>query len=276
VFSQHIGLVRPWDAGQVKFSPDGNWFAYFSFGTLEILNFDRCTGQFFNHYVDSNLAHYNAHVGCEFSPFSDMLYVSNVDFVYQYTLNPPNIIASKQIVASYDGFYDPYSPILQTRICQPQLAPDGKIYITTGNSTRYFHTIHYPYFPGVACSLVQHDLVVPAFYYNTIPNHPNYFLGALAGSPCDTLTGFGLDMPAEIEIKVSPNPASETATCSFPVQDKGGRMDMIDPMGRVVFSEPVPPWSQLKRLDVRNHPRGLYLCRFQWPGRSATVRLLIE
>ncbi|MEP7169136.1 MAG: hypothetical protein ABI855_07160, partial [Bacteroidota bacterium] len=45
-YSQNIGSVREWDAGQAKFSPDGTKFAYYHyrFTGLDMFDFDRCTG----------------------------------------------------------------------------------------------------------------------------------------------------------------------------------------------------------------------------------------
>jgi hypothetical protein len=199
-----------------------------------------------------------------------MLYVTNVTQVFQYSLGAPNIIASKQVVATYDNFLDTVSSgsAYGTYLCQAQFAPDGKIYITTGNSTRYFHTIHYPYFPGVACSLAQHDLYVPSLYFNTLPNHPNYFLGKLPGSPCDTII-VGIDdatSPPQGELKASPNPSNGYFTLTFPVQSLGGVMEIYDVNGKVVFREQVAPWSQIKRVDLTAIPNGVYMCRMRWPS----------
>ncbi|MCX6292390.1 MAG: hypothetical protein NT126_11600, partial [Bacteroidetes bacterium] len=185
-YTQNIGVVRGiW--GQSVFSPDGNKFSYYepSLGDLDIMNFDRCTGSF------SNLIHIaindSAGIGgVAFSPNSQVLYVSSMNYVYQFDVTSTNVASTKTTVAIYDGYYSPQPP-LATVFYLSQLAPDGKIYINCGNSTIDMHVINYPDSLGLSCNLCQHCIHLPTFNAFTIPNHPNYFLGAETGSLCDTV-----------------------------------------------------------------------------------------
>ncbi len=96
-----------------------------------------------------------------------------------------------------------------TTIAQLKKAPDNKIYIATGFGQVYPYTdsmynsinmnlsvINSPDSIGLAC-----DLQPFSFYlggnrcYSGLPNNPDYDLGPLAGSPCDTLVGIG-EFPA--------------------------------------------------------------------------------
>ncbi|MBK8875673.1 MAG: hypothetical protein IPN13_17870 [Bacteroidetes bacterium] len=154
--------------------------------------------------------------GLEFSPNSQFVYVCNSEDIYQYDVTSPNVLSTKTVVAVYDGYQNP--PGFGTFLALPQLAPDGKIYITTGNSTFNFHTIDEPDLPGLSCAVNQHSVQIPAFNFNTIPNHPNYFLGALTGSPCDTLVGVGVEESPDINLAIAPNPVTNYSTLSFPVQ----------------------------------------------------------
>ena len=52
------------------------------------------------------------------------------------------------------------------------------------------HVINTPNQPGLASHLAQHSINLPNLNDKSIPNFPNYRLGPLDGSPCDTL---GLD-----------------------------------------------------------------------------------
>lgn len=104
----------------------------------------------------------------------------------------------------------------------------------------------------------------------TVPPSYDLFVAKLES------TTSGLPSFHSVLAGVSPNPASETATFTFPVQEESGRLEMMDALGRIVFSEAVPPRSQYKNLDVRSLSPGLYVCRFQWSERGATVRILVE
>ncbi len=185
--TQSIGVTRIADGGQVCFSPDGSRFAYFYAGPsgLEIFDFDRCTGLF------SNPAHIpivatGGACGVAFSPNSRFVYVSSSPDVYQFDAEAEDVAASQVLIATWDGFYSP-SPPFATMFDLAQLAPDGKVYIGTGNGTLHLHVIHNPDAPGLACNLEQHGVELPRYFMNSLPNHPNYHLGALSGTVCDSL-----------------------------------------------------------------------------------------
>jgi hypothetical protein len=275
VSSQNIGAIRLDDAGQAKFSPDGNYFGYtYEQGGFDLFHFDRCNGMFTNIMNDTVFNPLGFNSGLEFSPNSQFVYVCNSEDIYQYDVTSPNVLATKTIVAVYDGFKNPPPFQLGTYLVWPQLAPDGKIYITTGNSTFFFHTIDDPDLPGMSCSVNQHSVQIPAFNFNTIPNHPNYFLGALTGSPCDTLVGVGLNTLQEIKLSVAPNPVKDFFTLSFPVQDHEGTLEVINSLGEIVIQTSVSPWSQYKKLNLRNFPTGLYFCKMKWKEKQAVVRVM--
>ncbi|HMX40726.1 MAG TPA: PKD domain-containing protein, partial [Saprospiraceae bacterium] len=58
------------------------------------------------------------------------------------------------------------------------------------NGIRYLHVIDQPDEAGTACGFRQQGIELPTVNQSSIPNFPNYRLGPLDGSPCDTL---GLD-----------------------------------------------------------------------------------
>ena len=188
VDAQEIGLPTIQGDGQSVFSPDGTKYVMFNTVDLtqgqfiEIYDFDRCTGYLDNHrriqYDEDAYAG-----GVAISPNSRFLYVSSYTKIYQFDLWEADIEASKKTVAEYDGFVSP----LPTRFYQAQLAADGKIYITCTNSVNILHVIHSPNLEGLACRVEQHGIQLPTYNSFAAPNFPNYRLGPIDGSPCDTL-----------------------------------------------------------------------------------------
>ncbi|MFM8916380.1 MAG: hypothetical protein ACKOGP_01390, partial [Bacteroidota bacterium] len=228
-FIQSIGINRTNDVGQAVFSPDGNYFACYNLqsnppSNLEIFNFDRCSGLLGN---PVHIAMFDSAtgVGVAFSPNSQFLYVSSLDVFYQFDVTATNIPATQTTVAVWDGFYSP-NPPLGTFFDIAQLAPDGKIYIATGNSTFHLHVINQPDSAGMACDLVQHGIPLPAYNYNSLPNHPNYFLGALAGSPCDTLTSLQTEPTTNQQLNVFPNPNNGQFTLGFNARKDVGVLEI--------------------------------------------------
>ncbi len=178
--------------GQSVFSPDGSIFARVNTISLsigqyvDIFYFDRCTGLLSDHtqiHYDDNA--YSA--GIAISPNSRYLYVSSFLNLYQFDLQAADVAASKKKIATYDNFLDNGIP---TQFYLTQLAPDGKIYINAPNGVRYLHVIHQPNLPYPECNVEQHAVHLPTRNAASMPNFPNYRLGPLDGSPCDTL---GLD-----------------------------------------------------------------------------------
>ncbi|MDQ3050362.1 MAG: hypothetical protein M3Q95_05705, partial [Bacteroidota bacterium] len=207
--TQNIGTIRSLaDIGKVAFSPDGNKFAYFNAfyttsATLDIYDFDRCTGDFSNPLSISIPQSTGFGGGLCFSPGSQFLYVCNVDSVYQFNLTATNVESSKFVVAAWDSTYSP-NPPFATLFENAAIAADGKIYITTGNSTFKMHVINNPDSLETGCDLVQNGITLPAFYFNTLPNHPNYFLGCDTTSTCPCLTTNTQELSDFISVKSYP------------------------------------------------------------------------
>jgi len=277
--TQSIGVVRPPDVGQVCFSPDGSKFAYYwgQFNQdLEIFSFDRCTGMF-SAPVHILISDANSMGGVAFSPNSRYLYVPSIEDVYQYDTEAPDIGASMVHIAEWDGFYSPEPPFA-TVFDIAQLAPDGKIYIGTGNGTFHLHVIHDPDEPGLACNMEQHGIELPHYFVNSLPNHPNYHLGPIDGSVCDSL-GINNGM-AEAALSLSlaayPNPSNGAFTVSYPAQPNPGELEVRDLSGRLVLRERIPQWSQVHRVVLEGEAVGMYQCTIRWGTRSTAVRVVIE
>jgi len=172
---------------QSCYAPDGNIFALYSAVSsikgawLDVFDFDRCTGTLSN----QRHIHYEPGAGriggIAFSPNSRFLYHNFYDTVFQYDMYAADLLASRVVVGVRDSI--PYS----TRFYQAQLAPDGKIYSCAIGSSQFLHIIHNPNQPGTDCQFQQRGLKLPTVNSSSVPNHPNYRLGPLDGSPCDTL-----------------------------------------------------------------------------------------
>ncbi len=185
---QTIGDSLNAGLGQAVFSPDGSQYAvynvtYFSAPeTIDLYDFDRCTGLLSAHrHLDANS--FNIAGGVSFSPNSRYLYVHNTNVVAQYDVLAPDLAAGRVEVAWYDGYESPFP----TNFFAGQLAPDGRIYITASNGSDIFHVIHRPDEPGAASLVEQHGIRLPTYNASSIPVFPNYRLGPLDGSHCDTL-----------------------------------------------------------------------------------------
>lgn len=244
------------------FSPDGTKYVHYDIKTgLNIFDFDRCSGMLSNavtipmpNYLDSG--YINA--GAAISPNSRFLYVGCFIYVFQFDLQAADIAASIDTVAVYDGFASPFASFFHTM----QLAPDGKIYESCGNGETVYHVIDRPDEKGDSCLFKQHaiQLLSPSA---GVPNFPNYRLGALTGSPCDTLTGLNDIERAEKEkiLKVFPNPATDFITIDYGFTDwsKGDiELEIVNELGHIVYLQKLPMYSGFQKINVSLFASGVY------------------
>ncbi|MEE9438185.1 MAG: hypothetical protein V3V14_04240, partial [Saprospiraceae bacterium] len=195
---QYFGDYYESTTGQLYFTPDGSIVAinmiskYFDLDSkVAIADFDRCTGKISN-VIEERIDGNRFAQGLSFSPNSKLLYVTDALFLYQYDLESDDIIGSRVMIEEYDGFEYFYPP--DTTFPWPVelgwmgLAPDGKIYIsTTAGSNRVMGKINNPNIKGIGCDMDQHSVFLNTSYARGMPNFPNFRLGPLDGSSCDTL-----------------------------------------------------------------------------------------
>lgn len=244
-YTQTVGTPISTIGGMSVFSPDGNKYAiahaeYQSAGGLDIFDFNRCSGLLSNPNHITLPQCTGLFGGLAFSPSSNFLYVSNIDQVYQYDMTSSNISSSKIIVANWDSFYSPQPPFA-TLFEGTFLAPDGKIYFSTGNSTFHLHVINNPDSLGLSCDLVQHGIQIQRIYGNGIPNHPNYFLGCDTTLGCGCLTSTEDITPQKITATTYPNPTGSITTLHFPIQKKAGVLILYDLLGNKLRQEYIAP-----------------------------------
>ena len=272
-FSQNIGLSFPYTNDfiwQSCFSPDGNKFASVTYrDTLDIMNFDRCTGIFSNS-ISINLNDSSIGRGVAFAPNSRYLYVSSGKYLYQFDTDSSNILASKTTIGRYDGFTDQGLPFA-TFFYQAQLATDGKIYINTPNTTQWLHVINHPDNPGLNCDLVQHGLMLPTYNGFTIPNFPNYFLGVESNSICDSLH-LGIHFETTEQIQIYPNPCSNTIKISGITNAID--LQVINHLGQILITKNFNYTSNFINLNVSELNCGFYHLRIRTNSSIYCVRFL--
>lgn len=193
-----IASLYPNAAWNVFISPDGKKFGRVTltwidgvnrFNRIFLYDFDRCTGALSNPQV-IKVDNPDVYASwAQISPNSRFMYFQIAqNKLYQYDLQAPHIEASAILIAEHDGFTTPLG--FSTAFHAMAQAPNNKIYMCTTSGTYYYHTIHAPDKRGLACDFRQHDLELPAVSNNLMPNFPNFRLGPIDGSLCDTL---GLD-----------------------------------------------------------------------------------
>ncbi len=263
---QDFGYFSKFGTGNASFSLDGTRYARISsdFPALgsyfDVLDFDRCTGEITN-VQNFNLEH--NYFGCQFSPDGKLLYLINALYIVQLDMESDNLMESADTVAFYDGFADPFP----TWFFFAQLGVDEKIYINVrGINSRWMHIIHEPNVRGPGCMVEQHGIQLPTHNSFSLPNLPNYRLGPLPGSPCDTIVSATNNIAVNLDdrIKLSPNPACNMINIAFESMQEYSisHLEIIDNLGRVKNQLFFSQNQSTINLDINHLEAGVYFVRF--------------
>ena len=202
---QNEGAFRTTGGGDVTFNSDGTKMAVSDWRNLiELYDFDRCTGIIsspLNIELPSTTGPFKYYFSTAFSANDRYLYVlSNLGMsettIFQYDLQSSNIPSSKMAIGT---IMDSASAVMM------KLAPDNRIYISAlsdiigggypypANYYNYVNThlsvINYPDSAGLSSDFQLLSFPLGGHRtYRGLPHNPNYEMGPLVGSLCDTLT----------------------------------------------------------------------------------------
>lgn len=278
---QGIGNNVWGNASNMGFSKSGTRFLFSTdAGLIELLDFDRCTGIFSNPNVISGVRGGSSAItaGSAFSPNEDVIYVSQNDttsYLFQYDLTASNIPASKDTLQVINSpFY--YAGLLR-------LAPDDKIYWSGlwNNGVNYTYpyadtmynqfnmnlsVINDPNVLGSGCNLTMNS-----FYLNGkrtywgLPNNPDYSMGSVPGSICDSLTN-SVSENLDFNFEIYPNPTSDKLFIRLNDEIQI-HYKLFDYLGRQVKSGEIYKYSELNLASLKS---GIYY--FEMSIHNKTLR----
>jgi Secretion system C-terminal sorting domain len=248
--------------GQAVFSPDGSKYVRYNFlSDIQIFDFDRCSGTLsnFKHIPIQDNADTSWGAGTAISPNSRYLYVTSSKDIYQFDLKSPNIAASKITVAQWDGTLSDINT--QLLFYTAQLGADGKIYVSCTGGVTYYHIIHTPDSAGLACN-VQQAIRLPIPVTSSASNFPNFRLGSLKGSPCDTLTTPTQEITKIGQLKIYPNPATNLLKIDMTLDDYGElekcQLRVVNIVGKAHQTHLLSNFASIKEISVADLANGLY------------------
>jgi hypothetical protein len=253
----------PYYNGNCTFSPDGTTLIHENpkNGT-DVFSFNRCTGEleFTKHFDFPKDTSWYA--GAIFSPSGRYLYYTMSSNIWQLDLQAPDPMASLTKVGEYDGFVE----VFAINFSYPMRAPNGKIYISSGNGSRYLHVINNPDEAGIACNFRQRDVVLPAYSTQFFMNSVNYQLGPDKDSPC------GLVDSSDTNAFIHPNPISAGYECHIHFSEDINLLEVIGVDGKTVQTFALPSKDKYLRLVFpANLSSGLYFLRFTGEKNSTNI-----
>ena len=239
-------------------SPSGERLVRFSSKCgAQYLVFDRCSGEL----SEAGFSHLENGVfgggGSAFSEDSEHVYFSRWYRIAKAPfLNPPDTLRASYTPPS--GFGGSFVHMFRD--------PFGRIYIAPQASEPYLHLIG----PGDSepgTAMVQFKgLRLPRRVQRTIPHYPNYALGPLAGSPCDTLmiTSVETIPSGNPGLRLYPNPARHRIRIDMGWEG-AKQLVLLDALGRELRR--LPTSSTSVEMELGGLPKGLYFIQAFREGR---------
>ncbi len=240
---------------------------------LNLFDFDRCTGILSSpvHVPIGPQGLFSLN-GMTLSANGRFAYYHTLSEIYQYDIEAQNIAASKILVATFDGFQSSGN---STDFYKSQLAPDGKIYINSFGPVYYLHVIEHPDSAGLACEVSQHAINLPNRHFASMPNYPNYRLGALPG-PCDTINTSTAELkPARNTLSIIPNPSTGDFQVKSTENEVLTRIEIIDLAGKTLYAFQCDNTIISLRRAQNQLSRGLYMIRATSKGGFQYVSKII-
>lgn len=261
-----------WVTGDLKASYDGTRlvFAGMKEQGVRLYGFDRCTGlpgpAFDSVFLDS------PGYSLEFSRSGEFVYIGAGNELWQWQPNADQVDSNLYLIETIPPLYF-FAGLLRAR--------DERIFVSTGHLfypssssftlsifNKSLSTIKHPEISGLACTFDEATINLDSgVALKGLPNFANYALGALEGSPCDTLSGGGTAIAGpspEAEVMLHPNPTKQEWRLSG-LQERDYVYSIFDAMGREVHSGVWTAGSP-HRVSAIDLPSGWYVVHVQHAG----------
>jgi len=283
---------------EMDISNAGDKLCFMEVDTLKIqeYDFDRCSGiisnpvEIYNDHTYHNTV--NAPLGLSYSRSANYIFasVSNQymngcsDTIFQ--INPHTSIDSlKRTIIWYDT-----ANVIgdSSQIFSFELGNDGNIYIGyskgfssgTGNQSilSYIGVIKNADMPYPYCTVEPMGVYLgaqcQANINNVLPSVPNYNLGPMIGSPCDTLniTSIGQWLSPAAQVRVFPNPASDKINIYWPVQ--GGYTWVLKTLAGSVLSSGKQQAGNAT-ISTAHLPEGMYFLEVRSAKEHKVEKVLV-
>lgn len=257
----------------VAISPDGNYLAdIWGFNTVRVFNFDRCSGQIimkdtFHFKVDSFFLEDGKYLTWQedviFSPNCRYLYTGGWGGLCQLDLKADNISSSRTYISGFvhdfgsnnvsSGYWD---------VCLGQIAPNGKIYYMADWNNLAINSPNKKGAYADFCTLPECKVINIQSEFGNY--YPNYRLGRLIGSSCDTIISGTKSINSEkIEMKIFPSPSSGLVNIEITLPSYDSKnipiLEIHDISGKLIYEHTYPPYSYIYTIEAGTLKAGNYV-----------------
>lgn len=242
---------------EFRWNKQGTKLAYVNYsGLIQVFDYDRCTGLISNPISIDTMRPTTPlpnYVACEFSANGRLLYISSNPIssnLFVVDLLDTNLTLTNIWTINSPQYY----------LGDIKRGPDDKIYVTgtyfDGFTFPYPYAdsvynqynmnlgvIHFPDSGAAGCNYLPYSFYLGGKRtYWGLPNNPNYDMGVVAGSPCDTLTVGIENVPSENKILFQAwyNPAWNLIHVNASqLKGHAGIIRLLDLNGRILFEKKI-------------------------------------
>ena len=300
---QNIGDLLIEGFLRLKFSQNGELLvATGSNHTIDLYDFNRCTGLLSNYRqillrTEPTLEYLTW--SSEFSPDNNRLYTTSIPYgnndtlscLLQFDLTALDIRSTLDTIQT---FLDPF-------ICGfVKLGPDSQIYLshfTDLNDCDFFYlycdttyypeimnlsVIHQPNELGALCDFRPYNFYLGGHRsYHGLPNNPNYELGPLAGSVCDTLITSVSQVPVfePAQLKLFFHTGwRQLFVNGQQLKGKQGSLALYSVTGQLLRREEfsIQPPYYTRQWDLTGTAAGLYIVVLETEKERVSGRVVVE
>ncbi|MFN8155552.1 MAG: T9SS type A sorting domain-containing protein [Bacteroidia bacterium] len=274
-------VITASDGAISGFSNNGNYMYNIVNDTVCYLyKFDRCAGTFLD--TTSLRIPWPGEFYSAFSQNSEILYRAAGNSgtnTSQYDLTkwnqPGGVLASRLLI----------DPVVDTVTCtnqspgsgsaagHPKLAPDGKIYFG-----HYYpcnlSVINFPNSLDTICQMEYNTVLVPTPHTGGLPHMPNYRLGPVTGSICDSLTAVH-ELKSD-EVSLYPNPAKDHITLQSKRSISNAVITLMNVQGQVLLSRQTGTGTGFEVELPRDMDNGIYFLRIHSTEGAVAKKVVVQ
>jgi hypothetical protein len=270
---QTIGDKGPYAIGQAVFSPDGKTYMWYDLANgVHVYDFDREKGILSRHRTIPPINEYYIYGigGVTISPNSQYAYLSARHHLYQLDLKAEPLSSGLTFLDT-TYYLTPYG--VRLNFSASILAPDCRVYISTGFAYYHMHVIHDPDQKGTACNLEKMAITLPFPNDNSVvPNMPHYRMDQVPF--CNPSIPTAINDPDDTNqySTVSPNPFSAEIMIQTPTSS---HVSIYSLTGDIVMT--------ISNIEAGQHTihlgalsEGMYLLRVQYRDGTTESHKIIK
>ena len=122
--------------------------------------------------------------------------------------------------------------------------------------------------------MCQHCISLPAYNAYTVPNHPNYYLGTISGSQCDSLVGIEDVASSNSPLSIFPNPSNDKLFVNHDRKDLISKIEVFNSLGQLQATFFTSNDDQYVKVSTSTLTSGIYFLKIILMDKQVVKRFI--